>query len=106
MIEVLEIVGVELQKQAGGGVGEGAAPPLQCKSNIDSAGLLRFSIGVQSLGVKAEGEGLIIQLCGSVNAKEDSRQVGRSKSRSKGRSKKQKQKQKESKKQKQMQKQK
>ena len=48
------------------------------------------------MGVKAQGEGLIIQLCGSVNAKKI---VSRSKS--KGRSKRQKQKQKEKQKQKQ-----
>ena len=35
-----------IKKEAGGGAGEGAAPPPQCKSNIDSAGLLRFLIGV------------------------------------------------------------
>ena len=46
MIEALEIVGVVdgsgnyKQNKAGGG-GEGAAPPPQCKSNIDSAGPLR-----------------------------------------------------------------
>ena len=33
-------------KKAGGGEGEGAVPPPQCNSNIDSAGLLRFLIGV------------------------------------------------------------
>ena len=48
VIEVLEIVGVvdgsgNYKKS---GAGEGAAPPLQCKSNIDCAGLLRFLIGV------------------------------------------------------------
>ena len=33
-------------EQAGGGAGKGVAPPPQCKSNIDCAGLLRFLIGV------------------------------------------------------------
>ena len=48
------------------------------------------------MGVKAQGEGLIIQLCGNVNAKKIvSRSKSRIKSKSKGRSKKQKQKQKE-----------
>ena len=50
VIEVLEIVGVvdsgNYLRKTGGGAGEGAAPPPQCKSNIDSAGLLRFLIGV------------------------------------------------------------
>ena len=50
MIEALEIVGAvdgsgNLKKRKRD-VGEGAAPPPQCKSNIGSAGLLCFLIGV------------------------------------------------------------
>ena len=82
-----------IKKKNGRGCGGGrsASPAMQIKNRQRwAASFLDWC----NLGVKAQGEGLIIQLCGSVNAKKI---VSRSNSRSKskGRSKKQKQKQKQ-----------